>query len=397
MRVSTLTMQQSTVANLLQQQAELSRTQNEVASGRKLQSPADDPAGATRAIDLQRALSASEQFASNSSIATNRLSFEEQALADAGNVLQRVRELALQANNSVLDDTSRRMINAELTSRVQELVDIANRQDAGGEYLFSGLRTGTQPFGRTAGGVAYYGDSAGRYVQVGTTQRVADAHSGYEAFVAVAAGNGDFTTAASGTNTGNGIIDTGTIVNRANWVPGTYTIRFTAPTTYEVRDAANTLVTSGTYQSEGSIAFLGARVAISGTPATNDTFTVAPAGSEDIFTTLDRLVTTVDQSTQSPQAKAQFGTSMGGLIQQISQGIDHLLNVRAEVGSRLSAIDSATTARENLDIELKSSLSEITDVDYAEAITRMNSQLVNLQAAQQSYARMAQLSLFDYL
>jgi flagellar hook-associated protein 3 FlgL len=88
---------------------------------------------------------------------------------------------------------------------------------------------------------------------------------------------------------------------------------------------------------------------------------------------------------------------MGTLLQQLTTGIDHLSGVRAEIGSRLNTIDSSSNARELLSVEAQKVISDLRDIDYAEAITRMNSQLVALQAAQQSYTRLANLSLFNYL
>jgi flagellar hook-associated protein 3 FlgL len=71
--------------------------------------------------------------------------------------------------------------------------------------------------------------------------------------------------------------------------------------------------------------------------------------------------------------------------------------VRADVGSRLSRLDAVNATREDLDLELNSTRSMLRDVDYSTAITQMNAQMVTLQAAQQSYTRIAGLSLFDYL
>ena len=99
----------------------------------------------------------------------------------------------------------------------------------------------------------------------------------------------------------------------------------------------------------------------------------------------------------APVPAAQRSTAFAGLLQQLDQGLDHLLTVRAEVGARLSALDSATSARENFELEVNASLAQVRDLDYAEAIGRMNTQMVALQAAQQSYTRVAQLTLFDYL
>jgi len=74
-----------------------------------------------------------------------------------------------------------------------------------------------------------------------------------------------------------------------------------------------------------------------------------------------------------------------------------VLAVRAEVGTRLSSLDNASLAREDNVVELERMRSELRDLDYADAITKMNQQLVGLQAAQMSYSRISQLSLFDYL
>jgi flagellar hook-associated protein 3 FlgL len=398
-RIATATMQAEAISAILQRQTELSRTQTELSSGKRVRTPADDPAAAVQVLNLQRALDANTQYSSNATTAGNRLRYEEQALADVTTSLQRVQELALQANNSVLDEPSRRMIATEMRARVEEVLDIANRRDASGEYLFAGYRTATQPFARTPSGVSYYGDAAARYVSLSATQKVADGHSGIDVFQAIPQGNGTFATAVAPGNVGTGVVDMGSVISRAAWIPDTYTLRFTSATAWEVLDGSSTQVATGTRNPQGdtTVEFRGVRVGVSGDPAGGDAFSISPAGRQDLFTALDALVTTVGSSTTSGAERAQFASRMGASIGQISQSIDHVLGVRAEVGTRLSAIESADAAREDLDLELQSTLSKVSDVDYAEAISRMNLQLVGLQAAQQAYTRIGQLSLFDYL
>ena len=67
------------------------------------------------------------------------------------------------------------------------------------------------------------------------------------------------------------------------------------------------------------------------------------------------------------------------------------------MGSRLNIVESQRSINEDFDFQLEVALSETRDLDYAEAISRFNAQLVSLQAAQQSYARVQDLSLFNYL
>jgi flagellar hook-associated protein 3 FlgL len=180
-------------------------------------------------------------------------------------------------------------------------------------------------------------------------------------------------------------------------VQGTYTLGFTAPDTWEVRNAANVLVASGSYVSGDAIAFNGGQVVVSGSPATGDTFILAPAGRESMFDTLDELVVSLQAAADDPSGRANFNTGMNAALAQLDQGLDRVLNLRAEVGARPSTTESVEASHEALKVEIGSSLSELQDLDYAEAIGRMNLQMTGLQAAQAAYTRISQLSLFDYL
>lgn len=397
MRISTYAMHQSALESLLKQQNALSRTQLQVATGRRLLSPADDPAAAVHIAELERALAESAQFARNSDMAEARLSLTETALANAGETLQRVRELVVQANTATMDADSRALIANEVKELLGELFEIANRKDANGEYLFAGYSTLTQPFVRTGTGIDYVGDQGVRMLQIGPTLRVPDGQSGQKVFLDVPAGNGSFVTAANPANTGSGVIDAGVIADRTAWVPGDYTLRFTSPTTWEVVDSTNTVVANGTYTSGEAIEFNGARVTVTGAPETGDTFAISRAGSKDMFSMIEDVLATLEAPIDSPAGRAQVTTRLGAALTQIDRAIDHLLAVRGEVGSRLSSIERAADARADLDLEITQSLAELRDLDYAEAVSRMNRQLLGLEAAQLSYARISQLSLFDYL
>lgn len=397
MRISTSTMHLDAVNTMMRAQVALARSQNQVATGKRIQTPADDPAGSVHVIELQRQLAAADQYATNATAAQNRLSASEQGLADSTDVLQRVRELALQANSPTLDAAGRGILATEIRTRTDELMQIANRQDPGGEYLYSGLSTATKPFGSSAAGASYFGDSGSRSVQVAASQRVIDAHSGYDVFLRVPAGNGTFTTAAVQSNTGSGTIDVGSVANPAAWVSDTYTVRMTAPDSYEVLDGAGARIAAGAYTSGDVITFRGINVTIAGAPAAGDQFRAAAAGSEDMFSTLNRLTSLLESSTTTDAGHAQYTTAVEASLQQLTNGIDHLQSVRAETGARLSALDTAANQREDQKLQWKQALSSLQDVDYAQAVSTMNQQLLGLQAAQQSYAKISQLSLFNYL
>jgi flagellar hook-associated protein 3 FlgL len=129
MRVSTLGFTRNSVNSLLDQQARLARTQNEVATGVRVRTSADDPIAAARISSIQRVLDESKQYTANASLAQVRLQTEEQALADANGVLQRVRELVVQGSSATVGPEERRMISAEIRGRIDEVLAIANRTD----------------------------------------------------------------------------------------------------------------------------------------------------------------------------------------------------------------------------------------------------------------------------
>lgn len=402
MRLSSLGFSMGSVNAMLDQQSALAKLQNQVALGTRVTTPADDPIAAVHILELQRAQSESEQFAKNSALAKNRLSLEEQSMVDVGNVLTRVRELMVQAGNvGTLSNNDRQSIATELAARLDELQDVANRQDGNGEYLFSGYATKTKPFSGGEGTpISYVADQGERQLAISTTQRVADSHNGFDVFVDIPEGNGTFSTSVNMANTGSGAIDIGSVVNRTSWVPDDYTITFTSATTYQVTDSATptpNVVTTGTYTAGSAIQFNGVSVTITGQPAVGDTFNVDQSRSEDIFKTIGDVISILQQPAGNAVANAKLSSTLSGSLQQLDQATDHFLGVRAQIGVRLGTLDSVDASREAMDIDVASTLSDLRDLDYAQALTQMNQQLVGLQAAQLSYTKISGLSLFNYL
>jgi flagellar hook-associated protein 3 FlgL len=400
MRISSAQIYQLAVQNMLSQQAQLAKTQNQVATGKRVNKPSDDPVAAVQLGNLARAQSQTEQFGKNSTLVTSRLNLEEQALNDSNTVLQRTRELVIQANSATLSDADRQSIATELKARQDELLAIANRKDSNGEFLFAGLSTTTQPFVRgSAGSVQYQGDAGSRSIQVDSAMSVQDSDPGSRIFMDIAGGNGVFRTAATTANTGSGIIGAGSVINRAAWVPDTYTISFTSSSAWQVTNSAGTQVASGTYTgaSGSTIDFNGVQVGLTGTPAPGDSFTVSPGGTRDIFSTMDGIIGALQGGAGNDAQRAQFNSVMNASLQQLDQTDAQFNTVHSQVGARLSTLSDMEGTRANQMTDLQTASSQLVDLDYASSMSKMSQQLMGLQAAQQSYTLTAKLSLFNYL
>ena len=394
MRISTVGFQNDAVAQMQALESAIAKTQSELSTGLQIQNAADNPTGMAQVNELNVELSASQQYVTNGNAASANMKLEEQALTQATTVLQSAQDLAVQANNSSLSAAERQNIAAQLQQQLQELVGIANSTDSNGNYLFGGYASSAQPFAQAGNAVSYVGADAVNQIQISADQRISAGDTGASVFMNNPAGNGTFTTAAGASNTGTGSIDAGSVTSPAAWVAGTYTISFTSPTAYQVTNSADAVVTSGTYTSPGTIAFDGVQVTVSGAPAAGDTFTLAPAGAASVFSTLSNLITTLNSTTLN---QGQLTTQINGALEQLGGAITNVDNVQASVGARIDAINSSQSTAQSDQTELQSSISQLSDVDYTAATTQLSTEEVGLQAAQESYASLAKLSLFNYL
>jgi flagellar hook-associated protein 3 FlgL len=394
MTISTLTFRTNALAEMEALQTALTQTQTELSSGSKLPNAAADPAAMEQVNQLNMALSASQQYVSNGNAATSNLQLEQSALTSATNTLQSARDLAVEANNSALSLADRQDIATQLQQLQQALLGAANSTDPAGNYLFAGTASATQPFAQSGGSVSYQGDGQVNQVQIAPDQSISAGDAGSAVFMNIPAGNGTFTTTAAAANTGSGSIGTGSVTNAAAWVPDTYTIAFTSPTQYQVTNSGGAVVASGTYTSGSAIAFNGIQVTVSGAPAAGDQFAVAPAGKASVFSTISNLIATLNSSSLT---SAQITTQIGGAIQQIDNALSGFGYVQASVGGRLNAVTTASNAAQSTQTQLQGTVSTLSSTDYAAAVTQLSTQELALQAAQQSYASIAKLSLFNYI
>lgn len=400
MRLSTAQIFQQGISNILNQQAQLQKTQQQLASGLRVTTPADDPIAAVQILDLTEDLSQLDQFQRNGNLAEGQIALADTVLQDVTDVLQRVRELTVQANNATQTPETRRAIATEMEGRLDELVSLANTRDANGEFVFAGFQAQTQPFSRSGGDVVYNGDEGQRFLQVAPNTQLAVRDSGRAVFMDIPAGNGSFDIRATAGNAGTAVVDASSAA--ANYQRDAYTITFSQatpadPVTFEVTDSSAGVVASGPYDSGANITFNGASVTFEGTPADGDSFTVPAAPRQDVFSSVQNIIDSLKSSTTGPAASAAVNNAVASGLGNLDQALGRMLEQQADLGVRLNRIDSLRESNDAFTLQLQETLSEVRDLDVTEAISRLNLQLVALQAAQQSYVRIQGLSLFNFL
>lgn len=190
MRISSIQAFNNGVNGLQRNYSSLIRTQEQISTGNRILTPADDPVASVRLLQLEQQQAVLTQHADNLTAAKNSLTQEETTLESMVNVLQRIRELAVQAGGGALSGEDRRAIANELGERENELLNLMNSRNARGEYLFSGFLGKTEPFVRNPDGTySYQGDEGQRSLQIASSTNVAINDNGRRLFENVSNAN----------------------------------------------------------------------------------------------------------------------------------------------------------------------------------------------------------------
>ena len=304
MQISTSLLFDRASAQLSGIQNDLAKSQAQISTQKQVLNPSDAPDQATAITRLKSMIGKQDSYAKTLETVQARLETESTTLSNAGDLLIRMKELTIQANNATNSGSGRTLIATEMRGLREQLLSLANSTDATGSYLFSGSKVHTQPFATSAGTVSYQGDQAHISVAVGDQRTLLTNRSGTEAFVSVVR-------TSDGTATGVGF-----------------------------------------------------------------------------FQTIDDLITGV---------AAGDGTAMQRGLAEMDTLHQGVVVAQANGGTTMQSVQQQTSVLDAIKLTLQLSLSSVEDLDMAKAITLMQKQLLSLEAAQSSFAKMSQLSLFAYL
>ena len=142
----------------------------------------------------------------------------------------------------------------------------------------------------------------------------------------------------------------------------------------------------------------GGQIVVQGQPKDGDSPTVVPSTNQSLFQTMQNLIGILNSPIGSSTYTAtQYSNELGAELTNLDQSFNNISTVQAQVGTRMQEIDSLGSASSDLDIQYQATLSDLQDLDYAKAISDFMNQQMNLEAAQQSFAKISGLSLFSCL
>ncbi|WP_028221872.1 flagellar hook-associated protein FlgL [Paraburkholderia oxyphila] len=417
MRIATSQLYSSSLATMENQQAQLLQVEQQVSSGVSLSNPADNPLGAAQAVQLSATSATLTQYQSNQSTALSSLQLEDSTLSSVTSTLQAINQQIQSAVNGSLSDSDRQALAQQLQGERSQLLTLANTTDGQGNYLFSGFQSTSQVFTNLpGGGVQYNGDSGQRLVQVAGSRQIQVGDTGSSVFMSVSPVGSSPVSAGSSSNTGTGTIGAVTVTDATQATNShPLSIQFatdatTGALTYSVKDDSTnppTTLSSDQPYTDGSPIDLGASgqvgmtVAISGTPAAGDTFSVTPATAQQnssVFSTIDNVIAALQQPVNGSQsATANLTNALTTGLTALGNSISNVITVQASVGGREQELQALQTVTSNNSLQVTTSLSTLTSTDMTAAITQYTQISNALSASQKSFAATQNLSLFQYI
>lgn len=392
--------------------AELIRTQQQISTGNRILTPADDPVASVRLMQLEQQQNMLGQYKDNLVAANNSLVQEESVLNSVNDIMQRIRVLAEEAGNGALSQSDRQSIAAELREREDELLGLMNTKNARGEYLFSGFQGKTQPFVRQGdGSFVYMGDEGQRKLQVASSLDIPISDNGKKVFQNVTnAARLDATytqPAGSSLMVSSPLVQDEIAYASAPGYPASqFEIRFNDqanPKNYEIFETTTgTLLQTGSMDDDDklhdTLVFAGVIVHLDGVPAGGETIiiTADPAREKQgVLDTIYQLRTALENNTDSPEGSRATRDAVAAAITNIDHAMVTIDQTRGDIGARMNIIETTQTNNEDVTLVNQAVQAELREVDYPEALSKLAFQSIILEAAQQSYVKVSNLNLFN--
>ena len=400
MQISTQQFFDRSLRNMQEIQSDAAKTNEQLSTGKALIRPSDDTNKLRTIGNLERAIDKVQSYNNNVDHLINRYSTEEGALTSASSILIRTRELAIQASNATMSSEDRKIVAIEVDGLQAELLALANSKDVTGQALFAGAKTSVEPYVVDDNGdVIYQGDTRQTMIEVSENRQLPKNRSGVEIFTGVTRldEKGE-----------EERISFFAVLNdfKESLLAEQKTQVQVAPT--ELSAVSGELTINGVQisqiEDQPTLAELVTLINAE-TPRTNVLATVddegnlllenAPGHETDsmVFGATPGLLSTVS-GTVTPSVDSRL---MERSITEVGDLHDNISVALGRIGSEVQNAENQKDINLDNEVRLKQFKSSEVDVDFAEAVSRFNAELARLEAAQASFAKLSQLSLFDYI
>ncbi|OKY24708.1 MULTISPECIES: flagellar hook-associated protein FlgL [Thalassotalea] len=405
MRVSTAQFYYQNSLQLSNKQSGVNDQIGYISSGKRVLTAKDDAVQFGTLTGYKDELANIEKYKRNISQAESRNSLIETSFANATDIMQEFKQRFIQVQNGTQSDSDLLALADLAKDSLEQMLDIANLKDETGGYIFSGYQIDVQPFSlQPDNSVVYQGDSGERQLQIAKSVNVPTNLAGDDAFMKAPNTIGDYS-AVYNTNNSGIRVNRAEIINPGlnNVTPGAgfppdYNFNFVTATDLVVTDADGDVMANIAGYTPGQIVSLpnGVEVQIDGNPLPGDNFDLTPQQNVSVFETMKQAIDWISQG-NNPADPTQHKVDYDNILSQIDSALNQVVSNQTTAGIRLQLIENQENNHLDSELYLQKGRSNIEDLDYAKAIAEFEQSKVSLQAAQQTFVQVKNLSLFNYL
>ncbi len=353
-RISTNLFHSQGFSSIQKHQQDILDTQVKLSTGKQINKPSDDPVGMVQVHSLNRTMNTIDQYAENGEFAKSQLVLEETSISDTIDSLQRARELGIQMLNGTYTDSDKLTTAAEIDQIILQVKNQMNYTNSDGEKLFAGNSVFADK--------AFIEDpnNTGYFTYIGTPNAAGSPEEDVQALY------------------GSRFVQIG----------------FDADNVFSPTDQGD--------PSQVRISDNGAKVFAVDTEKDPSNLDASTGVDNNILNVLVNMSNLLKGNTSTAMAvengdPAETAPDLEETIGMISDSIENLTLVRAEIGGRQNRIESQYEAGENFKLALEERRQRIEDMDIVEGITDLTKFQNALQMSQQVFTRVQDMSLFNYL
>ena len=425
MQISSKLFNQQQVQQFSDINSDIQNLQNKISTGKNILFASDDPVGAVQLSGYKVIKDQIDQYMKNAGNANIRLKTVDTNLDNISNIMIRANELMIQASSDVLGASDRNSIAMELDQMTEEALGLANQQDAGGAYLFSGYKTKVKPFIEDiTGSIKYMGDRGVASLSVSESMMIETTVDGGSLFQSIKNDSGknlsmfqilenmSYSIRSAAQAVHQMEAPTHAEIELTNKDYGTWAFDITgnggtASISVELSgddpsvliDAINTAnigVTASLSSTSGKIKL---KSDIEGLIKISNLQVEGINSAQKNPSSFIKLNVTdpngnIMGKSQTLYDTNQLTTSQLGNITQVQ---DHVANFRGKVGARINTLDRQYETLSQRNLAIQKDISKIDDADLASLVTNLQSMLTSLQAGQQAFVKVSNLNLFEFI
>ncbi len=394
-RISSFHNYQSVQNDLRRQENKVHHNQEQLASGKKLLKPSDDPLAAHYVQNIGQQQEQLKQYMSSIVLVRNRLENHEVNIANAEAFADESKRLTMEMINGAFSVEDRQAKKRELEEIANNFLNLVNSQDESGNYVFAGTKPKSQPFYRDKdGSVQYAGDDYQRKMKVSSMLEMPMNDPGNNLFMEIPNPFGDYQPDYD-LKSGSELL-LGKAINTDTEDAASYRVTFVDMNNgkfgYQL-ERNGRVVDAEEFSPGKGIEYKGLKVQVKGQITPGDSIGIEKRESFSIFDTFKHAMSWSDKSVSDTSATAKLHQ----MTEEFQAAFIHLNKARTDVGARLNTLDIQEQNHEDFNLSLAKARSNFEDLDYSKAVIEFSENSRALQASQQAFGKTKDLTLFNYI